>query len=132
MKKSGLLAVLFVLFAATGLADEQPTFNGPESASEKRFVASIQQDLMHRFPTARDAERAGYVRYTNVDETGAISYANCKWNSGDPKHPSQLWYDRDGNLLGADFSITLTRSAARPNIWGINPGRWAELDGHQH
>ena len=55
-----------------------------------------------------------------------------QWQSADPKHPSQLWYDRNGKLLGADFSILLTHSTSRPNVWGINPGRWAELDGHQH
>jgi hypothetical protein len=114
------------------LADQNPAYTGPESASEKRFVAAIQSDLMKRFPTARDAERAGYVRYTGIDDTGAISYANCRWESIDPKHPSQLWYDRNGRLLGADYSVLLSRSKTRPNIWGINPGRWAELDGHEH
>jgi len=35
------------------------------------------------FPMAADAEKAGYVRYTSVDDTGAISYANCNWESAD-------------------------------------------------
>lgn len=56
---------------------------------------------MARFPHASDAEKAGYVRYTNEDNTGSISYANFSWTS-DPTHPSQLWYDKSGNLLGAD------------------------------
>jgi hypothetical protein len=132
MTKSALLAALLMLVTATALADQQPTFSGPESGSERRFVAVIRQDLMKRFPTARDAERAGYVRYTDADETGAISYANCQWNSSDARHPSQLWYDRNGNLLGADYSILMARSASRPDIWGIRPGRWSQLDGHQH
>lgn len=132
MKTVVLFAAIVALFTALAAADQQPNYTGRESASEQRFVAAIQHDLMNRFPTARDAERAGYVRFTGVDESGAISYANCQWQSADPKHPSQLWYDRNGKLLGADFSILLSRSASRPNVWGINPGRWAQLDGHQH
>jgi hypothetical protein len=95
-------------------------------------VASIQADLMKRFPAASDATKAGYVRYTTVDDTGAISYANFKWQSIDQKHPSQLWYDRKGRLLGADYSVLLSTSASRPQRWGINPQRWVQFDGHQH
>src|SRR6185437_16795362 len=65
------------------------------------------------------------------DESGAISYANCQWTSADLQHPSQLWYDRNRKLLGADYSIEVTHSASRPSRWGVNPGRWAELDGHE-
>jgi hypothetical protein len=86
---------------------------------------------MKRFPTAADAQKAGYVRYTNEDNTGAISYANMHWQSGDIRHPSQLWYDKNGNLLGADFSVQ-TDSNTRPNLFGVNPGRWVEFDDHVH
>jgi hypothetical protein len=84
------------------------------------------------FPMAADAEKAGYVRYTSVDDTGAISYANCNWESADALHPSQLWYDRKGRLLGADYSVPRGASASPPQRRGINPGRWAALDGHVH
>ncbi|MGH7329142.1 MAG: hypothetical protein ACREJX_12400, partial [Polyangiaceae bacterium] len=95
------------------------------SAAEKSFAASVQADLARRFPTAADAERAGYVRYTSEDNTGAISYANRRFQSIDSKHPSQLWYDKNGKLLGADFSRLKTTNAP-PHLWGINPGRWWE------
>lgn len=113
-------------------ADQDVTYKGPESASERAFVVAIQGDLMKRFPTAADAEKAGYVRYTGVDETGAISYANFHWQSADIKQPSQLWYDKNGNLLGADYSVAYTPGAARPQLWGVNPGRWVEFDSHMH
>jgi hypothetical protein len=133
MKRIAAFTALFVLampcFAG---ADMDATYHGRLSASEKSFVASIQGDLRKRFPTAADAERAGYIRYTNEDDTGAISYANLHWNSTDPRHPSQLWYDKDGNLLGADFSVPYTKGAPRPKLWGVNPGRWVEFDGHMH
>lgn len=132
MTRFSLLCAVFILTAvAIGRADQGPTYRGPLSASEQQFVASIQSDLMKRFPTAADAEKAGYVRYTNEDETGAISYANMQWQSADVRHPSQLWYDKNGQLLGADFSVQ-TDSNARPNLFGVNPGRWVEFDDHVH
>ena len=126
------LGVAFALsIAAPVWADENPTYTGPTSASEASFVKAIQADLNKRFPTAADAEKAGYVRYTGEDDTGAISYADMHWQSADPRNPSQLWYDVNGNLLGADFSILQTGDA-RPTVWGINPGRWYQFDGHVH
>jgi hypothetical protein len=127
------LLVAVALTSAVALADQSPTkTTAALSPSEKAFVAGIQSDLMARFPTAADAERAGYFRYTNEDETGAISYANLQWNSADPKHPSQLWYDKSGALLGADFSVLTSVSPKRPSLWGVDPGRWYLFDGHVH
>ncbi len=108
-----------------------PTPNPKPSGAEVAFVAGIQADLMKRFPTATDAEKAGYVRYTMEDNTGAISYANQQWQSADAQHPSQLWYDVQGNLIGADFSVLKSSSPARPNLWGINPARWLNFS-HPH
>lgn len=124
---------LAVACACNGIAraDEGPTYFGAISPSEQQFVESMQRDLTNRFPYASDAIRAGYVRYTAADETGAISYANRQWVS-DPTHPSQLWYDKGGNLLGADFSVPRPSGEPRPNLWGINPGRWVEFNGHVH
>lgn len=132
-KRLGLFVCCAMLGAtALALADQRPTYRGPASATEKQFVSSIQADLTKRFPTAADAEKAGYFRYTNEDDTGAISYANLQWTSADIKHPSQLWYDKDGNLLGADFSAPYKPGDPRPNLFGVNPGRWYEFDDHIH
>lgn len=133
IKSLPLAALLAVIaLAAPAFADEEPTYRGPMSASERAFASAIATDLMARFPTAADAERAGYVRYTSEDDTGAISYANLQWQSNDIRHPSQLWYDKNGRLLGADFSILVSTSPQRPQLWGINPGRWSEFNGHVH
>jgi hypothetical protein len=127
---AAFLAILCASIAVAG-ADEQPTNTGPLSPTEAQFVASVQRDLTARFPHVTDAEKAGYVRYTGVDDTGAISYADQQWTS-DPTHPSQLWYDQAGNLLGADFSVPRPNAEARPQLWGIDPGRWYEFNGHVH
>ncbi len=128
-----LAAALAALCAITAVAraDETPTFKGPVTASEAQFIQAARKDLTARFPRASDAEKAGYVRYTGIDNTGAISYANQQWTS-DPTHPSQLWYDKDGNLLGADFSVLRPNNEPRPQLWGIDPGRWYEFNGHIH
>jgi hypothetical protein len=136
-----LLASLFVLamcaFGSAVRADSGPAVSGPPDASEARFVRAVQADLGARFPHPADAERAGFVRYTNVDDTGAISYAKLDWPSAaaywkstDPRHPSQLWYDAHGRLLGADFSVP--KSPTPPHLWGVRPGRWATFDAHIH
>jgi hypothetical protein len=122
---------IFCAFPALARADEAPTDTGPLTPSEAQFIASVQRDLMARFPHVADAEKAGYVRYTGVDDTGAISYADQQWTS-DPTHPSQLWYDQAGNLMGADFSVPRPNGEARPQLWGIDPGRWYEFNGHVH
>ena len=132
MKNAALLAMLLGLTLPIAAADQNATYSGPTTAAENAFVLSIQRDLVKRFPTATDAEKAGYVRYTSEDDTGAISYANQHWQSTDIRHPSQLWYDKNGALLGADYSVLLANSPGRPQLWAVNPGRWVEFDGHIH
>ena len=101
-------------------------------ATEAAFVQKVTTDLNARFPTPADAEKAGYFRYNNEDETGAISYANLHWDSSD-EQPSQLWYDAGGKLLGADYSIPVTATSGQsaPSLWGVNPQRWHKF-GHDH
>jgi hypothetical protein len=114
-------------FAQTGAASPAPSPN----AAEAKFVSGIRSDLMARFPTAADAVKAGYIRYTNEDMTGAISYANREWTSSDAAHPSQLWYDAGGKLIGADYSVPYAADK-RPALWGIDPSRWTRFGLHIH
>ncbi len=103
-------------------------------AGETAFVQKVTADLNARFATPADAEKAGYFRYNNEDDTGAISYANLAWNSAadpDAPAPSQLWYDVNGRLLGADFSVPLKDSATVPHLWGLDPRRWDKF-GRDH
>jgi hypothetical protein len=100
------------------------------SAGEQPFVAQATKDLEAKYPTAADAEKAGYIRYTNEDKSGSISYADLKWTSSDVDHPSQLWYDVNGRLLGADYSVPY--GTERPNLFGMDPARWGEFHAHVH
>lgn len=132
MTKRVLFSVAAAAIAATTLLGANPKLPDKPVRAEVQFVRSIQRDLMPRFPTASDAEKAGYIRYTNEDSTGAISYANRQWQSSDAQHPSQLWYDVRGNLLGADFSVLQSSSKQPPHLWGVNPARWVKFRAHIH
>ncbi|MGA8534760.1 MAG: hypothetical protein WB615_11670 [Candidatus Tumulicola sp.] len=129
-----LLALLACTITAASAATPAPkaTLSPVPQGSEAAFVASIQKDLTARFSTPQAAEQAGYFRFGNEDSDGAISYANLKWQSGNPQEPSQLWYDVHGNLLGADFSVLQSGSPEPPKLWGLNYRRWISFREHVH
>jgi len=105
---------------------------GMPTANEAPFVMRVSADLNARFPTPDAARRAGYVRFTDEDKTGSISYANNHWTSVDEAHPSQLWYDVNGRLLGADYSVLQADSPQAPQKWGIDARRWSKFPAHVH
>lgn len=109
-----------------------PTAAPPASASEQQFISSVTADLQSRFGTTAQAAAAGYFRYTNEDDTGAISWVNTSYWKSDPKHPSQLWYDVNGRLIGADFSIPMADSKTTPVLWGMSASRWLTFEHHAH
>jgi hypothetical protein len=133
LKRSLALAVaLFAATAAAVLAEPTPGPVPTPNASEAAFVKRIAADLDKRFPTTASAERAGYLRFGNEDDTGVISYANRQWTSADAAHPSQLWYDAKGRLVGADYSVLQSDSPQAPTLWGIDPTRWTKFGFHVH
>ncbi len=107
-----------------------PTPAPAMTAAETQFVTKVTTDLQHRFATTAAAAAAGYFRYTDEDDTGAISWVNTSDWKSDAQHPSQLWYDVNGRLIGADFSTPKTD--ARPSLWGISPSRWIDFEAHAH
>jgi hypothetical protein len=110
-----------------------PTAAPPQSAAETQFVGSVTGDLQSRFASTSQAAAAGYFQYTTEDQTGAISWVNTHSWQSDPTHPSQLWYDAKGRLIGADFSILQSNSPSRPTLWGVAPSRWIDFSpGHVH
>ncbi len=122
-------ALVLALVATAALA--APTPAPKPQGAEIAFVTHIQQAFMAKYPTTHEAVEAGYFRYTNEDSTGAISYANQHWTSEDWDHPSQLWYDVHGNLLGADFSVPYV-AGKPPSLWGVGPTRWRYFEQHVH
>ena len=131
-----LVAALFAL-ASSGIAGAQstaaPTPAPPPNAAEATFLATIMRDLPARYPTPEAADKAGYVRFSNEDDTGAISYANIRaWNSTDPDVPAQLWYDVHGRLIGADYSVRQAEAPNGPALFGIDPKRFQKFGAHIH
>ena len=118
-------------------AASAPTAAPPPTAAEAAFLKKIMTDLPKRYPTPQAAIKAGYVRYSNEDATGAISYVNTKaWNTTNADVPAQLWYDVKGRLIGADFSVRRDPDAspapASPSILGIDPKRVIKVGAHVH
>lgn len=127
------LAALLLLPPSGGAAEPAPAPTpAVESPAEKRFVSEIASLLNRRFPRPSAAEKAGYVRYTNEDDTGAISYADKHWNSTSKQLPSQLWYDVNGRLLGADYSVLVAEHARPPSLFGIDSSRFSDIGAHIH
>jgi hypothetical protein len=128
--------IAWVALAALLLVPSDATAAEPTpaalSAREKTFVADVAATLNKRFPTPAAAQSAGYVRYTNEDDTGAISYANQHWESTSERLPSQLWYDVKGRLLGADYSVLVAGHQTPPALFGIEPARFFEENAHIH
>ncbi|MBV8222366.1 MAG: hypothetical protein JO293_03325 [Candidatus Eremiobacteraeota bacterium] len=132
-----LLASLVVLpgtlrAATMGTPKPAPTPAPPMSASETEFVNAVTPDLTARFATTSAATAAGYYRYTNEDSTGAISWVNPAYWKSDPKHPAQLWYDVNGRLIGADFSVLQAGLSAAPSMWGVSASRFIPIEQHVH
>lgn len=144
-RRFALLAALVAALTAPALAQEAtpaasaapaapaaPTPGPTPNAGEAKFVAQVRADLAKRYATVAAAERAGYLRFGNEDKTGSISYALRQWTSVDAAHPTQLWYDAKGRLLGADYSVLQADSPQQPTLWGVQPARWDKFGMHIH
>jgi hypothetical protein len=132
---SSLLMALGLLAAplAARAADAAPTPAPAPSTAEATFIATVTRELPQRYPNPAAATKAGYVRYTNEDRTGAISYVNiAHWDATDPAAPAQLWYDVNGRLLGADFSVRQADAPNGPSLFGIDPKRFSKIPAHVH
>jgi hypothetical protein len=127
-----LALAVFLLSPYAGRAQSTAPTPAALSDREKKAVSDIAATLNAAYPTPADAEKAGYVRYTNEDETGAISYADQRWESTSERSPSQLWYDVNGRLLGADYSVLAAGHPTPPTLFGIDASRFFSENAHIH
>jgi hypothetical protein len=137
MKRTSIIAFLWacaIAFACTGTAwaAATPKPSPPLSADEQKFVTRVTADLRKRFASRFAASAAGYVRFNEEDETGAISWVNVNNWKSDPEHPSQLWYDARGHLIGVDISVLRSEYPTAPSLWGVSPSRWIKFGQHTH
>jgi hypothetical protein len=125
------LSAAISLCAASIKAASKPASppNTP-TAAELPFVTRATSELQKLYGTTALAAKAGYFRYNNEDSTGAISWVNPKHFTSDETHPSQVWYDVKGNLIGVDYSVPKTSTP--PKMWGIIPARWFDFEPHSH
>lgn len=131
-----LLALALVAAPFAARAADAPATPAPSpNAAEATFLAKVMSDLPKLFPTPQSALAAGYVRYTNEDKTGAISYAKPDgFNSTNVDQPAQLWYDVSGHLIGADYSVlqSTVRGSGVPALFGLDKSRFIRIPAHVH
>lgn len=105
---------------------------GHPLAEEQKFVEEVTRYVNKAYAKQSEAKKAGYVEFTPEDSTGAISWANRRWTSSDFEHPSQVWYDANGRLIGADYSVLQADHPHPPQRWGVDPRRWIKIGAHIH
>ena len=121
------------LGASAQMTASPPPPQAPLTPAEQQFSANASSAVQKLYSTPAAAEKAGYFRFTNEDSSGAISYENPKYfNSPDPSHPQQLWYDVNGRLLGGDWSQTVASSPDAPTLFGLSPSRFHKIALHVH
>jgi hypothetical protein len=125
-----LSAAISLCAASSNAASKPPAPPNTPTAAELPFVTRATAELQKLYGTTALAAKAGYFRYNNEDSTGAISWVNPKHFTSDETHPSQIWYDVKGNLIGVDYSVPKTSTP--PKMWGIIPARWFEFEPHVH
>lgn len=128
-----LIATL-VLVVVTGAA---LTFLAQASravAGEQRFIDSVTTPLMQQVGTIQQAERAGYMKMTDLGSDGTAIYFNHHYDNVDPRHPNFLWFDRHGRLAGLDYEIPVSASHTAPSasIFPVSASRWTTVEEHVH
>ena len=129
------MAACLALAAALPLASTAAGTKAPPDtpmAGERPFVTRATAELQDLYGSTAKAKDAGYFRFNNEDRTGAISWVNLKYWKSDETHPSQLWYDVKGRLIGVDYALPWTDKNHPPKVWGILPARWFEFPAHVH
>jgi hypothetical protein len=125
-----LSAAISLCAAISSAATKTPSPPKTPTAAELPFVTRATAELQKLYGTTALAAKAGYFRYNDEDSTGAISWVNPKYWTSDETHPSQIWYDVKGHLIGVDYSVPKTSTP--PKMWGIIPSRWFEFEPHVH
>ena len=104
----------------------------PLNAAEASFYERASAALQRLYPNPAAAEKAGYFRFSNEDNTGAISYVDTNYfNTPEVSHPQQLWYDVKGRLLGGDFSQTVA-AHPEPTLFDLQRVRFHHVPLHVH
>ncbi|MDE2572061.1 MAG: hypothetical protein KGM44_06010 [bacterium] len=103
------------------------------SPAEIAFVSRVAKRLLAEFPTAAEAERAGYRQTTGVGSDGTSIYFNDDFVRLDELHPNFLWYDRRGRLVGLDYEYPQSEHPQAPTVlFPVQASRWTVVHEHIH
>ncbi|TAM73649.1 hypothetical protein EPN44_13225 [bacterium] len=100
---------------------------------EAAFVDRVATTLLPRYATAADAEKAGYVQTTGIEEDGTAVFFNRDFKHVDEQHPNFLWFDRHNNLVGLDYEFPQSEYPKAPvSLFPVQAGRWTVVHEHVH
>jgi hypothetical protein len=125
--------ILMTSIAVAPFAARAQTAPAPLTPAEHAVYVRAASVLHRLYPTPAAAIKAGWFRYNNEDDSGAISYMNPKYfETPDVAHPQQLWYDVHGRLLGGDFSQKVALHPKGPTLFGMSAARFGQVPLHIH
>jgi len=87
----------------------------PKPQARSTFVTSSKK-ISCAIPNGGRCGEAGYFRYTNEDDTGAISYANLQWQSAIATSQPAL-VRRQRQPAGRGLLADQSQGLGAPNIW---------------
>ncbi|TAM56382.1 hypothetical protein EPN52_14850 [bacterium] len=134
MRGRRIVAWVVVLAAALLAAPAAAPAQGDRATpAEAAFVQRIAGVLLARYPTAAQAEKAGYFRSTGIEDDGTAVYFNGTFTRIDELHPNFLWYDRAGRLVGLDYEFPQPAYAHAPVArFPVQAQRWTVVREHVH
>lgn len=129
-----VVAAMATTAPMTHMSMATPAPQAKPNAAETAFINSVGTSLMASYPTAKEAEAAGYVRMTKLEKDGTYVYSNMTYTKIDRLHPNFLWYDRNFKLVGLDYEYAKSSSPAFPgaSVYPVLPSRWVTIPEHMH
>ena len=112
-----------------------PAMQPKPTAAESAFVSTVSAALLAKYPTAKNAEAAGYVRLTRLSpEDHTYVYTTMTYDKIDRLHPNFLWYDRKGKLVGLDYEYPKWAWPKIPSMtaYPVAASRWVTIEQHMH
>lgn len=106
-------------------APDCPTVQYGDLPPEVQALVDLGTNVAIQYPTAADAEAAGWYRRTIYFPGIATHYLRTEWLDGvfDPAQPEVLLYGRDGQLVGFNYIIV---SDGPPEGFPGEDDRWHE------
>ena len=117
------------------MAMSTPAAQPKPNAAESAFISSVSMTLLAKYPTAKQAEAAGYTQLTRLEPTDhTYNYTTFTYDKIDRLHPNFLWFDRNNKLVGLDYEYPKSAWPKIPSAtaYPVAASRWVTIPEHMH